>query len=81
MLISPETMRLLLLTGLLAMTLLAAVYLSRRSLSLLEYIGWGILIFMLPLVGPFLAILARPGSARLDRHGPASEGHSRTITG
>lgn len=60
-LISPQTMRLLLLLILLGMELLAAFYLRQRRMSLLSYLGWGLLAVLLPAVGPFLVILSRPG--------------------
>jgi hypothetical protein len=57
-------MRLLLLACLLGMAVLAAFFLSRRKLSVLAYLAWGLVIVLLPLVGPFLVILIRPGSER-----------------
>jgi hypothetical protein len=59
--VSPETMRLLLVLCLLGMQILAAFFLRRRQLSLQEYLGWGLLIVFLPALGPFLAILFKPG--------------------
>jgi len=56
-----EALRLLLVLGALAMALLAAFYLRRRKLSLSEYIAWGLLLVLLPFLGPFLVILLRPG--------------------
>ncbi len=61
MLLSAEIMRLLLLMCVLGMTFLAVFYLRRRELSLSEYIGWGLLVVLLPLLGPFLTILYQPG--------------------
>ena len=61
MLLTPETMRVLLLVGALGMALLAAFYLRRRELTIAEYIGWGLLALLLPLLGPFLVILYQPG--------------------
>ena len=61
MLLSPETMRVLLLVGALGMALLASFYLRRRELTIAEYIGWGLLALLLPLLGPFLVILYQPG--------------------
>jgi hypothetical protein len=62
--ISPEVMRSLLLFCVLGMALLAAIYLYRRNLSLTEYLAWGLLILLVPLLGPFLVILLRPGRPR-----------------
>ena len=64
MLIQPETLRLVLATGLFAMLVLAAFYLRTRELSFLKYLGWGMFAVMLPLLGPFLVILSRPGKQR-----------------
>jgi hypothetical protein len=61
MLVSPDDMRYLLIMFLFGMALLAALYLSRRSLTLREYLAWGLLILLVPLLGPFLAILCAPG--------------------
>lgn len=64
MLVSPDVMRSLLILGLFGMALLAAIYLSRRSLTLQEYLVWGLLILLVPLLGPFLAILFAPGKPK-----------------
>jgi len=61
MLLTPETMRFLLLVSALGMALLAAFYLRRRELTIAEYVGWGLLALLLPLLGPFLVILSQPG--------------------
>jgi len=64
MLLSPDVMRVLLFICLFGMALLAAFYLRQRSLTITEYIGWGMLLILLPLLGPFLVILLRPGTGR-----------------
>jgi len=64
MLISPEIMRSLLLICLLGMATLAAFFLRQRSLSFTDYLRWGLLLILLPLLGPFLVILASPGKRR-----------------
>jgi len=56
-----NTMRVMLFICLLGMTLLAAFYLRRRRLSFCEYLGWGLLVVLVPLLGPFLVLLAAPG--------------------
>jgi len=61
MMLSSETMRILLLVCVLGMALVAAFYLRRRELTIAEYIGWGLLAILLPLLGPFLVILYQPG--------------------
>ena len=43
--------------------ILAAMYLRSRELSLPAYLGWGLVIVFLPLLGPFLAVACRPGKA------------------
>lgn len=64
MLISPDVMRALLWLCLIGMALLAAFYLRQRSLSIYGYLGYSLLILLVPLLGPFLVILSRPGAAR-----------------
>jgi uncharacterized membrane protein len=61
MFITPEVMRTLLVLCILGMVLLAAFFLRQRDLSFYEYISWGMLILFVPLLGPFLVILSRPG--------------------
>ena len=61
MLLTPDTMRASLVICVLGMALLAAFFLRKRQLSISEYIGWGLVIILLPLLGPFLVILRRPG--------------------
>jgi hypothetical protein len=56
-----EILRMLLLAVMLAMALLALIYLQGRRLAWWQQVGWGLLILLLPLLGPFLAIWARPG--------------------
>jgi hypothetical protein len=62
--ISPDTMRALLFLCILGSAILAILYLRQRSLSTEETLRWGILIFLVPILGPFLVILARPGKPR-----------------
>ena len=61
---SPDIMRALLVICLLGMAVLAALFLRQRSLSLIAYLGWGLLIILLPILGPFLVLLTRPGKQR-----------------
>jgi uncharacterized membrane protein YjfL (UPF0719 family) len=63
MLVSADFMRLLLLLTVLGMAVLAAFYLRQRRLTLQQYLGWGLLAVLLPLLGPFLVILLAPGEA------------------
>jgi hypothetical protein len=64
MLLSADWMRLLLCICLIEIAILAAFFLRGRSLSLPAYLGWGALIILLPLIGPFLVVLIHPGSSR-----------------
>jgi hypothetical protein len=57
-------MRLLILLTMLGMALLAGVYLRSRYLSRWEYVGWAMLLVLIPLLGPFLVILSGPGQPR-----------------
>lgn len=59
--LSAQTMRLILLIVLFQMLMLAAFYLRQRQLSLLAYIGWGLLALLAPALGPFLVIVLKPG--------------------
>ena len=61
MLLTPDTMRASLVMCVLCMALLATFFLRKRQLSVSEYIGWGLVIILLPLLGPFLVILRQPG--------------------
>jgi len=61
MLPSPDVIRILLAIGVLGMAILAVLYLRRRELTIMEYLGWGLLIVLLPLLGPFLVIFYQPG--------------------
>ena len=59
--LTPDFMRAFLVAGLMAMALLALVYLRQRRLSVSEYLLWGLLAVLVPLLGPFLVIWSRPG--------------------
>ncbi len=61
MLPSPDLIRSILIIGVLGMAALAALYLRRRELTITEYLSWGLLIVLLPLLGPFLVIFYQPG--------------------
>jgi hypothetical protein len=58
------TLRLLLTVTLVAMYLLAMLFLRRRGLGLGAYLAWGLLALSVPALGPFLVIIAKPGSSR-----------------
>jgi hypothetical protein len=48
----------------LAMAFLAVFYLRRRQLSWAAYCFWGLVALVLPVLGPFLVIVSRPGKWR-----------------
>lgn len=53
--------RTFLLVDIIAMSLLALIYLRQRRMSFGSYFGWGILALLIPVLGPFLVISNRPG--------------------
>jgi len=59
-----EILRLLLAGFLVAMLLLALLYLRRGPLTPLQAAAWGLFALLVPALGPFLVILARPGRSR-----------------
>ncbi len=54
--------RTILLVDIGAMALLALFYLRQRRMNWSAYCCWGLLVLMLPVLGPFLVIAHRPGS-------------------
>lgn len=56
-----EIIRLVLLADILMMLFLAVFYLRQRKLTWLEFSLWGLLALVVPVLGPFLVIAARPG--------------------
>ena len=48
----------------LAMAFLSVFYLRRRQLSWAAYCFWGLVALVLPVLGPFLVIVSRPGKWR-----------------
>jgi len=62
-----ENLRLLLVVSLVAMYILAMLYLRRRPLTLGQFTAWGLFALFIPALGPFLAILNRPGGPRRNR--------------
>jgi hypothetical protein len=59
-----ELIRVFLIADILGMALLAFFYLRQRKLSISEYIQFGLLALIVPLLGPFLVIVLKPGSPR-----------------
>jgi len=43
---------------------LAMVYLAQRRLAWHQYLGWGLVALIFPILGPFLVIANRPGVRR-----------------
>ncbi len=62
--ISPQLMRLLLVICLLGMAIVAILSLRQRKMTVAAAIAWGLIAILLPLVGPFIVILVRPGESR-----------------
>ena len=73
--IFPEILIALLIACMIGEAILAAMYLRTRSLSMSEYLGWVLVIVLVPLLGPFLAIAARPGQAA----GPGQAGQLNKV--
>ena len=53
---------------------LAISYLRYRRCTPLEYIFWGVLAFLFPILGPFFVIAARPGPKKRFRRPPQATG-------
>lgn len=64
MLLSSDVMQVLLTLSTPGMILLAGLYLRRREMTFSEYLRWGLIILLLPLIGPFLVILSRSGKSQ-----------------
>lgn len=60
-----ETLRALLVAFLFAMYLLALLYLRRRPLTWKQFAAWALFALLVPVLGPFLVILARPAEKRV----------------
>jgi hypothetical protein len=56
-----DALRVLLVIFLVAMDLLAILYLGHRKMSKLAYAFWGAFALLLPAFGPFFVIAHRPG--------------------
>ena len=61
-----EVFRILLFFCLFGMLIIAILYLRQRKLSPLAFVLWGVFALLLPIVGPFLVISARPGEPSHD---------------
>jgi hypothetical protein len=61
---SAEILRALLIICLIAMYVLSMFYLRRRPLTFGQFAAWGLFALLVPLLGPFLVILSKPGGPR-----------------
>lgn len=59
-----DILRLLLVVFSFAMLFLSFFYLSRRKLTFWDYLGWGLVAVLIPILGPFLVIASRPGKSQ-----------------
>jgi predicted cobalt transporter CbtA len=66
--IAPAFLRYALFGGFFAMLVLSLFFLRGRELSTREYILWGLLAVAVPLLGPYLVIISKPGIQR--KHPP-----------
>jgi hypothetical protein len=76
-----DALRVILVTFLVAIYLLAVSYLRCRKMSNLAYTFWGTFALLLPAFGPFFVIAYRPGelaSRKRGRYGARAE-RSRSI--
>jgi len=65
---TPEFLRYALFGGFFAMLALSMFFLRERELSTRQYILWGLLAVVVPLLGPYLVILSKPGTQRKQSH-------------
>jgi len=65
-----EILRVMLAVCVIAMYVLAMLYLRRRKLTLGQFIAWGLLALFIPVLGPFLILLYRPGESARSRLSP-----------
>jgi hypothetical protein len=70
MIIPAAAVRVCLVLCLVGMALIAALYLRSRQLNWWEYLAWGLFALLIPILGPFLTILSRPGTSRRSHHLP-----------
>jgi hypothetical protein len=72
MILTRESMRILIVVCLIGMVLLAVFFLRTRRMTLSSYIAWGLLALLVPFLGPFLVILSHPGASLRRMHKPKS---------
>jgi len=69
--VTADTVIKILLIGVgIVMALLAFAYLSRRQMPWNEYLAFGLLAIVVPMLGPFLVIALRPGEPRRTPQNP-----------
>jgi predicted membrane channel-forming protein YqfA (hemolysin III family) len=56
-----EILRIMLFACLFGMVMVAIFYLRQRKLSTLAYLLWGLFAVVVPVLGPYLVIISRPG--------------------
>lgn len=59
-----DGVRLMLGITLMLLALLAIFYLRQRSMAWWEYLLWGMVAVFIPLIGPFVVMIIRPGKKR-----------------
>ncbi len=59
-----DVLRMMLMVCIAGMFALAMVYLVQRRLAWHQYLGWGLVALIFPILGPFLVIANRPGVRR-----------------
>ncbi len=59
-----DVLRMMLMVCIAGMFALAMVYLVQRRLAWHQYLGWGLVALIFPVLGPFLVIANRPGVRR-----------------
>ncbi len=59
-----DVLRIMLMVCIAGMFALAMVYLVQRRLAWHQYLGWGLVALIFPVLGPFLVIANRPGVKR-----------------
>jgi len=72
-----DALRLILVTFLVTIYLLAVFYLSRRKMAKLAYALWGVFALLLPAFGPFFVIAYRPGQSRYGKRSRQKSGLKR----
>ncbi|HEY9075559.1 MAG TPA: hypothetical protein VIO61_03375 [Anaerolineaceae bacterium] len=59
-----DGVRLMLGITLMLLALMAVFYLRQRSMAWWEYLLWGMVAVFIPLIGPFVVMIIRPGKKR-----------------